>query len=77
MTNIQLPETRLLHNLLRLHGRNPAGFSATFLPDETISVVSPHGAVFYREPGWTSRFLRHLQLGFFDPAPVTHHRAEA
>ena len=61
-----LPEKRLLHSLLRLHGRSPAGFSATFLPDGSVSVVGPHGAAFYPEAAWTSRFLRHLRLGYFD-----------
>lgn len=68
MGPIQLPETRLLHSLLRLHGRSPDGFSATLRPDGTVGIAGPHGAVFYPQPGWTSRFLRHLRLGFFDPA---------
>ena len=68
MLPIELPETRLLHSLLRLHGRNPQGYTAALLADGSVRIVGPHGAVFYPEAGWTSRFLRHLRLGFFDPA---------
>ena len=68
MDTIELPETRLLHSLLRLHGRNPDGFSATLLAGGTISIVGPHGAAFYPGDACTSRFLRHLQMGFFDPS---------
>lgn len=66
MAQLLLPETRLLHSLLRLHGRSPVGFSASILPGGTVCVVGPHGAVFYPGPAWTSRFLRHLRLGYFD-----------
>ena len=68
MAPIQLPETRLLHSLLRLHGRCPDGFTATLLADGSISIVGPHGAAFYPGAAWSSRFLRHLRLGFYDPA---------
>jgi len=75
MSHLPLPETRLLHNLLRLHGRCPDGFSAVFLLDGSISIIGPHGAAFYPGDGWTSRFLRHLRQGFFDPAPVPRRTA--
>ena len=77
MNHILLPETRLLHSLLRLHGRNPEGFSASLQPDGTISIVGSHGAVFYPGEGWTSRFLRHLLLGYFDPVHAGQQRAQA
>lgn len=77
MDPIQLPETRLLHSLLRLHGRSPDGFSATLLDDGSISIVGPRGAAFYPQAAWTSRFLRHLQLGFFDPVQAHQRPATA
>lgn len=70
MDSIHLPETRLLHSLLRLHGRSPDGFAATLLADGSISIVGPRGAAFYPRAAWTSRFLRHLRLGYFDPVPA-------
>lgn len=77
MDPIQLPETRLLHSLLRLHGRSPDGFSATLLADGTISIVGPRSAAFYPQQAWTSRFLQHLWLGFFDPAQAQQRPATA
>lgn len=77
MAQLLLPETRLLHSLLRLHGRSPVGFSATFLPGGILSVVGPHGAAFYPEEAWTSRFLRHLRLGYFDAARADERPATA
>lgn len=77
MRQIELPETRLLHSLLRLHGRNPDGYSATVRGGGTISIVGPHGAAFYPEAGWTSRFLRHLRMGFFEPAHAGQRPATA
>lgn len=61
------PETRLLRNLVRLHGRDPHGFEATVLPSQRVRVMAPCGAAFYPCDGWTSRFVRHLHQGFFDP----------
>ena len=59
-------ETKLLHNLVRLHGRDPRGFEATVLPTCVIRVMAPCGAAFYPIEGWISRFVRHLHQGFFD-----------
>ena len=59
-------ETQLLRQLVVVHGRDPAGFSAAVLPDGTISVRSPAAAAFYPLEAWTSRFLRHLHQGYFD-----------
>lgn len=74
------PETRLLHSLVRLHGRDPGGFQATVLPDRTVQVMAPSGAAYYPLDGWTSRFVRHLHNGFFDarqPAMVSSDHAFA
>lgn len=65
-----LPETRLLHNLLGLHGRCADGFSVAFLSDGSVRVRGPRTASFYPGVAWTSRFLRHLLCGYFDPAAV-------
>jgi hypothetical protein len=74
-----LPETRLVHALLRLHGRSADGFSARFLADGAICITGPGTAVFYTGAGWTSRFLRHVHQGYFDavPAAVEQHAAFA
>ena len=60
-------ETELLRQLVLVQGRDPGGFSAALLPDGSISVRSPAAAAFYPLEGWTSRFVRHLHQGFFDP----------
>ena len=72
-----LPETRLLHSLLRMHGRSTDGFSVTFLSDGSVRVCGPGTASFYPAVAWTSRFLRHLRCGFFDPAAVSQSRVVA
>lgn len=59
-------ETQLLRELVAVQGRDPWGFSATVLPDGTISVRSPAAAAFYPLDGWAGRFIRHLQQGYFD-----------
>jgi hypothetical protein len=76
MTKPATPETRLLRNLVRLHGRDPQGFEATLLPTSIVRVMAPSGAAFYPVEGWTSRFVRHLHQGFFDarqPATLSEH----
>ena len=60
-------ETRLVRNLVRLHGRDPRGFQAAVLPGGRLQMLAPCGAAFYPLDGWTSRFVRHLVQGFFDP----------
>ena len=59
-------ETQLLRQLVVVQGRDPWGFSAAVLPDGTISVRSPAAAAFYPLDGWTTRFMRHLDQGYFD-----------
>lgn len=59
-------ETQLLRQLVVVQGRDPWGFSAVVLPDGTISVRSPAAAAFYPLDGWTTRFMRHLDQGYFD-----------
>lgn len=72
-----LPETRLLHALLRLHGQRVDGFSAAFLSDGSIRVTGPGSAAFYPVPGWTSHFLRHLHCGYFQPVALAQRRLSA
>ncbi|KQT13471.1 hypothetical protein [Ramlibacter sp. Leaf400] len=66
MTPPASPETKLLRNLVRLHGRDPRGFEAERLPNGRVRVMAPCGAAFYPYEGWTSSFVRHLHQGFFD-----------
>jgi len=70
MTDAQLPEMRLLQDQLRLQGRRPDGFSACVLADGSIRINAAGRAAFYPPQGWASRFGRHLQQGYFDPAPT-------
>jgi len=67
---MQLPETRLLRSLLRLHGHSPEGFSVRMMADGCACITGPHTASFYPGDCWTSLFLRHLHRGYFDIAPV-------
>jgi len=74
------PETRLLRNLVRLHGRDPGGFEAKVLPTGMVQITAPSGAAFYPLDGWISRFVRHLHQGLFDgrrPATLTSGHAAA
>ena len=52
------PETRLLRNLVRFHGRDPSGFEARLLETGMVRVTAPSGAAFYPMEGWISRFVR-------------------
>jgi len=74
------PETRLLRNLVRLHGRDPSGFEAKLLPTRMVQVTAPSGAAYYPVDGWISRFVRHLYQGLFDarhPVTLTSEHASA
>ncbi|NUO71947.1 MAG: hypothetical protein HOQ10_04430 [Frateuria sp.] len=74
------PETRQQRNHFRLHGRDPGGFEAKFLPTGMVQVTAPSGAAFYPVEGWISRFVRHLHQGLFDarrPATLTSGHAGA
>ncbi|TFY99395.1 hypothetical protein EZ313_22880 [Ramlibacter henchirensis] len=72
LLNLSQLETQLLRQLVLVQGRDATGFAASVLPDGCcISVRSPAAAAFYPLEGWTSRFLRHLHHGYFDPKAVT------
>lgn len=61
--------TRLVRNLLRFGGRDPAGFEARLLDDGTVAVRGPFACAYYQVDGWTSKFVRHLHAGYFEPQP--------
>jgi hypothetical protein len=63
-------QTQLLRALVRYCGRNPLDFEAAVLEDGSIRVLGPGSAAFYPAEAWTSRFVRHLHRGWFDPQPV-------
>jgi hypothetical protein len=67
MKNRSPDVTKLVHNLVRLNGRDPAGYEAYILEDGSIAVRNGTAAAYYPLEGWTSRFSRHLHQGFFDP----------
>jgi hypothetical protein len=60
-------QTQLLRALVRYHGSDPQLFEAAVLDDGSIRVLGPGAAAFYPADAWTSRFLRHLHKGWFDP----------
>ncbi|HYF16346.1 MAG TPA: hypothetical protein VEA40_00655 [Ramlibacter sp.] len=68
--NLSLDITQLVHSVVRFTGREPDGFAAAVLEDGSIQVRGPHGAAFYPQQAWLSKFTRHLHRGFFDVAPV-------
>lgn len=56
----------LAHNLLRMHGIDPADWSAVAMPDDTVRVCSRTAMVIYPAPGWISKFTRDLYQGAFE-----------
>ena len=73
--NISNDITQLIHAIVRFTGRAPEGFQVAVLEDGSIQVRGPHGAAFYPQQAWLSKFTRHLHRGFYDPAPVQQHAA--
>jgi hypothetical protein len=65
---ISSTERQLLANLLRASGRDPESFSAVLQPDGLVRVSGPRGTAFYPRDNWFTRFCRHLDKSFFDPA---------
>ena len=61
-------ERELLANLLRDRGREPGSFSAVVQPDGLVRLSGPRGTAFYPRDTWFTRFSRHLDKSFFDPA---------
>ncbi|MBA2963853.1 MULTISPECIES: hypothetical protein [Ramlibacter] len=61
-------ESLLLANLLRASGRDPDSFSAVVQSDGLVRVTGPRGTAFYPRTNWFTRFSRHLDKSFFDPA---------
>ena len=61
-------EQQLLPDLLAASGRERASFIAALQPDGLVRVSGPRGTAFYPRSGWFTRFSRHLEKSFFDPA---------
>jgi hypothetical protein len=61
-------EQQLLANLLRASGRDPESFRVTLQADGLVRVTGPRGTAFYPRATWFTRFSRHLDKSFFDPA---------
>lgn len=61
-------ERQLLANLLRASGRDPESFTVAVQPDGLVRVSGPRGTAFYPRDLWFTRFSRHLDKSFFDPA---------
>jgi hypothetical protein len=59
--------TRLLKNLLRISGREIKNFELKLLDGKSVRVLLDGVVAHYPLEGWTSRLLRHLYAGFFDP----------
>lgn len=66
--DIDANERQLLANLLRASGRDPEGFRAVLQSDGLVRVSGPRGTAFYPRETWFTRFSRHLDKSFFDPA---------
>ncbi|MBA2962003.1 MULTISPECIES: hypothetical protein [Ramlibacter] len=67
MKNPSPDVSKLVQNLVRLTGRDAHGYEAFVLADASIAVRNSTAAAYYPLEGWTSRFIRHLHQGFYDP----------
>lgn len=70
MNDLQVPQTevQVFQNVISASGRDPAAFAAEMRPDGQVHVTGPQGSAFYAAGSWLTRFSRHLEKGFFDPA---------
>lgn len=68
--NHSIDITQLVHSVVRFTGRHPEEFQAAVLEDGSIQVRGPHGAAFYPQQAWLSKFTRHLHRGFYDAVQV-------
>lgn len=66
--DIDSNERQLLANLLLASGRDPETFRAVLQSDGLVRVTGPRGTAFYPRESWFTRFSRHLDKSFFDPA---------
>lgn len=64
-----MAHTAFVQSIVRSHGRDATGFDARILDDGTVAVSSPTGSALYPVDGWTCKFARHLDQGYFD-APL-------
>ena len=61
-----MAHTAFVQSIVRSHGLDATGFDATILDDGTVAVTSPTGLALYPVDGWTTKFARHLDQGYFD-----------
>lgn len=64
----QDPQTAFIQSIVRTHGRDASGFEARILDNGTVAVSGPGGTALYPLDGWTSKFVRHLDQGFYGAA---------
>ncbi|WP_427912595.1 hypothetical protein ACPWT1_18490 [Ramlibacter sp. MMS24-I3-19] len=64
----QGPHTTFVQSMVRSHGRDATAFDARILDDGSVAVSGPMGTALYPLGGWTSKFVRHLEQGYFGPA---------
>jgi len=64
--------SRLIRNLVRLSGGAPDRFSAAVTGDGQICIRCESTVAFYPLEAWISRFMRHLQRGYFEPCSGQH-----
>ena len=57
--------TAFIQSILRTQGRDATGFEATILDNGTVAVSGPAGTALYPLDGWTSKFVRHVDQGYF------------
>jgi hypothetical protein len=65
---IRPEEQQRLRQLLQAGGREPGSFRVAIQPDGLVRVSGPRGTAFYPRETWLTRFARHLDKSFFDPA---------
>lgn len=70
MTAPALPpsEVQVFRNLLAASGRDPAAFAVEIRSDGRVHVTGPQASACYAADNWITRFSRHLDRGYFDPA---------
>jgi len=60
--------TAFIQSILRTQGRDATGFEARILDNGTVAVSGPAGTALYPLDGWTSKFIRHVDQGYFGAA---------
>ena len=75
MMSFSQARTQLVYELVRSTGREADCFAALVDHRGFVCVRSESTVVVYLHEGWTDKFVRHLQRGYFDlPAGRTRGR---